>query len=96
MRKMGKRVISEYLYMPATQLPGDKYLSLLDDNHLQCVTSEHTRGQLGRKEKATFSIKYLFVHPFWGKSIFPQVGNLPVFNAAWKFGIKSVQNLVLS
>ena len=41
-----------------------------NDNHLYCVTSGHTRGQLGRKEKAAFSIKYQFVYSFWGKSIF--------------------------
>ena len=64
-RKTGQRMISEHLCMPATQLLGDKYLSLTDDNHLQCVTSEHTRGQLGRKQKTVF----LFVYPFRGKSI---------------------------
>ena len=52
-----------------SELLHDKYLSLLNDNHLYCVTSEYTRGQLGRKEKAAFSIKYQFVCNFWGKSI---------------------------
>ena len=52
-----------------SELLHDKYLSLSDDNHLYCVTSEHTRGQLGGKEKAPFSIKYLFVYPFRGKSV---------------------------
>ena len=47
----------------------DKHLCLSDDNHLYCVTSKHTRGQLGGKEKAAFSIKYLFVYSFRGKSI---------------------------
>ena len=36
----------------------DKYLSLSNDNHLYYVASEHTGGQLGRKEKAAFSIEY--------------------------------------
>ena len=48
----------------------DKYLSLPNDNHLYCVTSEHTRGQLVRKEKSPFSIEYQFVYTFWGKSVF--------------------------
>ena len=37
---------------------------------MYCVTSEHTKGQLGRKEKAAFSIEYQTVYPFWGKSVF--------------------------
>ena len=55
--------------MPATRLSGNKCLSFSDDNHLQCVTSEDTRGQLGRKEKTAFSIKYLFVYSFRRKNI---------------------------
>ena len=46
-----------------SELLHDKYLSLPNDNHLYCVTSEHTRGQLSRKEKAAFFIKYPFVYP---------------------------------
>ena len=56
------QLLSELLY--------DKYLSLPNENHLYCVTSGHTRGQLGRKEKAAFSIKYQFVYTLWGKSVF--------------------------
>ena len=52
-----------------SELLHDKYFSLPNDNHLYCVTSEHTRGQLGKKEKAAFSIEYQFVYPFWGKSV---------------------------
>ena len=37
------------------------YLSPLGDDHLWCVSSEHSKGKLGEKEKAAFSIKYLFV-----------------------------------
>ena len=62
------RVISEHINMPATQLLGDKDLSLLGDDHL-CVASEHRRGKLGEKEKAAFSFKYLFDYPFGEKSI---------------------------
>ena len=82
-----------------SELLHDKYLNLPNDNHLYCVTSEHTREQLGRKEKAAFSIKYQFVYPFWGKNIedaLSQVGNLLVFHAARNFLTKSVQNSVLN
>ena len=68
-RKTGETVISEHLCI-LSELLHDKYLSLPNDNHLYCVTSEHTREQLGRKEKAAFSIEYQFVYPFWGKSVF--------------------------
>ena len=34
---------------------------------MQYVTREHTKGQLGRKEKAAFSIKYLFLSPHLGE-----------------------------
>ena len=47
--------------MPATQLLGDKYLSY---NHLWWVADEHSIGKLNAKEKAAFSVKYLFVNPF--------------------------------
>ena len=61
---------STFVCQLLTELLHDKYLSLPNDNHLYCVTSGHTRGQLGRKEKAAFFIKYQFVYTFWGKSIF--------------------------
>ena len=60
---------STFVCQLLSELLHDKYLSLPNDNHLYCVTSEYTRGQLGRKEKAAFSIEYQFVYPFWGKSI---------------------------
>ena len=46
---------------------------------MTCVTSEHSKGKLGVKEKAVFSLKYmyLFVYPFGPKSIkFTLVGGL--------------------
>ena len=52
-----------------SELLHDKYLSLPTDNHLYFVTNEHMRGQLGRNDKAAFSIEYQFVYPFWGKNI---------------------------
>ena len=61
---------STFVCQLLSELLHDKYLSLPNDNHLYCVTSGHTRGQLGRKEKAAFSIKYQFVYTFWGKSVF--------------------------
>ena len=53
-----------------SELSDDNYLSLPDDNHLYYVTSEHTRGQLCRKEKAAFSIKSPLGYLFRGKSVF--------------------------
>ena len=61
---------STFVCQLLSELLHDKYLSLPNDNHLYCVASEHTGGQLGRKEKAAFSIEYQFVYTFWGKSIF--------------------------
>ena len=58
---------STFVCQLLSELLHDKYLSLPNDNHLYCVTSGHTRGQLGRKEKAAFSIKYQFVYTFLGK-----------------------------
>ena len=52
---------STFVCQLLSELLHDKYFSLPNDNHLFCVTSEHTRGQLGRKEKAAFSIEYQFV-----------------------------------
>ena len=81
------------------ELLHDKYLSLPNDNHLYCFTSENTRGQLGRKGKAAFSIEYQFVYPFWGKSeedTLSPSGQPTSFHAAWNFLTKSVQNLVLN
>ena len=60
---------STFVCQLLSELLHDKYLSLPNDNHLYCVASEHTGGQLGRKEKAAFSIEYQFVYTFWGKSI---------------------------
>ena len=61
---------STFVCQLLSELLHDKYLSLQNDNHLYYVTSEHTIGQFGRKEKAAFSIEYQFVYPFWEKSIF--------------------------
>ena len=61
---------STFVCQLLSEILHDKYLSLPNDNHLYCVTSGHTRGQLGRKEKAAFSIKYQFVYTLWGKSVF--------------------------
>ena len=41
-------------------LLSDKDVSLLDDNHLWCVVSEHSKGKLDAKVKATFSFKSLW------------------------------------
>ena len=64
---------STFVCQLLSELLHDKYLSLPNDNHLYCVTSGYTRGQLGRKEKVAFSIKYQFVYIFWGKSVFDAV-----------------------
>ena len=40
---------TEHLHIPATQLLGDKYLDLLGDNYLWCVTMEHNEGKLSTK-----------------------------------------------
>ena len=61
---------STFVCQLLSELLHDKYLSLPNDNHLYCVTSGHTRRQLGRKEMAALSIKYQFAYTFWGKSIF--------------------------
>ena len=68
--------------MPAAQLLGDEYLSY---NHRWWVAGEHSIGKLNAKEKAAFSVKYLFVNPFGIKSISIWVSNPQIFYATCKF-----------
>ena len=60
---------SPFVCQLLSELLHDKYLSLPNNNHLYCVASEYTGGQLGRTEKAAFSIEFQFVYTFWGKSV---------------------------
>ena len=74
------RVISEHFNMLAIQLLADRDLSLLDENPLWCVASEHSKGRLGAKEKAAFSFKHIWI-PLWGKE--HQRHSLPEWATYW-------------
>ena len=87
------RVILEHFDIPATQLLGEKDLSLLGDNHLWCVASEHSRDKLDEKRWLFFQILICLL--FWG-SLPDWVSDPPVFHAAYKFWTKGMENLVLS
>ena len=77
--KKSLRVISKHFDILSTQLLGDKDLSLLRNNHLWHVASEHRRVNLDAKEKAAFSFKYLFTYLF---DIFYQSGQPTNFSCS--------------